>query len=157
MQVVDTKPQYGGKRGSEALPEPLSGYSIGHTHNIVSTELQGRAYASVRSNPHEPVSLAVSLPLCPALDLTCGAIAVALTNSKMQEDYTAAVISELQSTAALVGDKRELCSLQVIGASANCLSDLLLGQIFSAITEHFEVTPQTEFSFELDPRRASRS
>ena len=157
MQVVDTKPQYGGKRGSEALPEPLSGYSIGHTHNIVSTELQGRAYASVRSNPHEPVSLVVSLPLCPALDLTCGAIAIALTNSKMQEDYTAAVISELQSTAALVGDKRELCSLQVIGASANCLSDLLLGQIFSAITEHFEVTPQTEFSFELDPRRASRS
>ena len=157
MQVVDTKTQGGGKRDSEALPEPLSGYSIGHTHNIVSTELQGRAYASVRSNPHEPVSLAVSLPLCPALDLTCGAIAVALTNSKMQEDYTAAVISELQSTAALVGDKRELCSLQVIGASANCLSDLLLGQIFSAITEHFEVTPQTEFSFELDPRRASRS
>ncbi len=75
----------------------------------------------------------------------------------MQEEYAAAVIKELQSTAALVGGKRELCSLQVIGASANCLSDLLLGQIFSAITENFEVTPQTEFSFELDPRRASRS
>ena len=157
MQVVNTTSQGGRKQGSEATAEPLSSFSIGHTHDSISAELQGRAYAKIRSNPREYLSLAVSLPLCPALDLTCGAIAVASTNSKMQEEYTAAVINELQSTAALVGDKRELCSLQVIGASANCLSDLLLGQIFSAITEHFEVTPQTEFSFELDPRRASRS
>ena len=154
MQVVNTNSQ---GRVSEATPEPLSSFSIGHAHDLISTELQNDAYATVRSNPHKRLSLAVSLPLCPALDLTCGATAVALTRSKMQEEYAAAVIKELQSTAALVGDKRELCSLQVIGASANCLSDLLLGQIFSAITENFEVTPQTEFSFELDPRRASRS
>ena len=154
MQVVNTNSK---GRVSKATPEPLGSFSIGHTHNLISTELQNDAYAAVRSNPHERVSLAVSLPLCPALDLTCGATAVALTKSKMQEEYAAAVINELQSTSALVGGKRELCSLQVIGASANCLSDLLLGQIFSAITEHFKVTPQTEFSFELDPRRASRA
>ena len=157
VQVVNTTSQGARQQGSEAKAEPLSSFSIGHSHDSISAELQGRAYDNIRSNPHERLSLAVSLPLCPALDLTCGAIAVASTNSKMQEEYTAAVINELQSTAALVGDKRELCSLQVIGASANCLSDLLLGQIFSTITEHFDVTPQTEFSFELDPRRASRS
>ena len=154
MQVVNTNSQ---GRVSKATPKPLTGFAIGHTRSLISAELQNDAYATVRSNPHERVSLAVSLPLCPALDLTCGAIAVALTKSKMQEEYTAAIINELQSTSAFVGGKRELCSLQVIGASANCLSDLLLGQIFSAITEHFSVTPQTEFSFELDPRRASRA
>ena len=157
VQVVNTTWQGGRTQGSEAAAEPLSSFSIGYSHDSISAETQGRAYNNIRNNPRERLSLVVSLPLCPALDLTCGAISVASTNSKMQEEYTAAVINELQSTAALVGNKRELCSLQVIGASANCLSDLLLGQIFSAITEHFEVTPQTEFSFELDPRRASRS
>lgn len=145
------------KRGSETTVEQLSSFSIGRTHTVISTELQNRAYATVRSKPTERISLVVSLPLCPALDLTCGAIAVALSNSKMQEQYAAAVVNELQSTAELVGEKRELSSLQIIGASANCLSDLLLGQIFSVIAENFEVTSQTEFSFELDPRRASRS
>ena len=125
VQVVNTTSQGARQQGSEAKAEPLSSFSIGHSHDSISAELQGRAYDNIRSNPHERLSLAVSLPLCPALDLTCGAIAVASTNSKMQEEYTAAVINELQSTAALVGDKRELCSLQIIGASANCLSDLL--------------------------------
>ncbi len=157
MQVANTNAHGSCKSGSETTVEQLSNFSIGRTHTIISTELQNRAYATVRSKPNERVSLVVSLPLCPALDLTCGVIAVALANSKMQEQYAAAVIDELQSTAKLVGGKRELCNLQIIGASANCLSDLLLGQIFSAIAENFEVTPQTEFSFELDPRRASRS
>ncbi len=157
MQVANTNAHGSSKRASDTTVEQLGRFSIGRAHTVVSTELQNRAYATVRSEPSKRVSLVVSLPLCPSLDLTCGAIAVALTNRKMQEEYAAAVVNELRSTAALVGDKRELCSLQIIGASANCLSDLLLGQIFSVIVENFDVTPQTEFSFELDPRRASRS
>lgn len=120
----------------------------------VAVETQIRAFEAIKAQPDAPLSLAVSLPICPALDLTCDRASIV---GQRVEEYSSGLIAEIISLAAHLGPKKSLQSIHVFGASANYISDIAIGQIFSVILDRFDVASDSEISFELDPRRTSRS
>jgi oxygen-independent coproporphyrinogen-3 oxidase len=120
----------------------------------VTVEDQIRAFDVLKAQPDTPLSLAVSLPFCPALDLTCDRASIV---GQRVEEYSSGLIAEIISMAAHLGPKKSLKSIHVFGASANYISDIAIGQIFSVILDRFDLASDSEISFELDPRRTSRS
>jgi oxygen-independent coproporphyrinogen-3 oxidase len=120
----------------------------------VAVEAQIRAYDVIKAQPDAPLSLAVSLPFCPALDLTCDRASIV---GQRVEEYSSGLIAEIISLAAHLGPKKSLQSIHVFGDSANYISDIVIGQIFSIIADRFDLRSDAEITFELDPRRTSRS
>ena len=120
----------------------------------VAVETQISAFEALKAQPDAPLSLAVSLPFCPALDLTCDRASIV---GQRVEEYSSGLIAEIISLAAHLGPKKSLKSIHVFGASANYISDIAIGQIFSVILDRFDLASDSEISFELDPRRTSRS
>ena len=120
----------------------------------VAVEAQIRAYDVIKAQPDAPLSLAVSLPFCPALDLTCDRASIV---GQRVEEYSSGLIAEIISLAAHLGPKKSLQSIHVFGDSANYISDIVIGQIFSIIVDRFDLRSDAEITFELDPRRTSRS
>jgi oxygen-independent coproporphyrinogen-3 oxidase len=120
----------------------------------VAVEAQVRAYDMIKAQPDAPLSLAVSLPFCPALDLTCDRASIV---GQRVEEYSSGLIAEIISLAAHLGPKKSLQSIHVFGDSANYISDIVIGRIFSIIVDRFDLRSDAEITFELDPRRTSRS
>ena len=120
----------------------------------VAVEDQIRAFDVLKAQPNAPLSLAVSLPFCPALDLACDRASIV---GQRVEEYSSGLIAEITSLASYLGPKKSLHNIHVFGASANYISDIAIGQIFSVILDRFDLASDGEISFELDPRRTSRS
>ena len=120
----------------------------------IAVEAQIAAFDAIKAQPGARLSLAVSLPFCPSLDLACDRASIV---GQRDEEYSSGLIAEIRSLAAHLGPKKSLQSIHVFGAAANYISDITIGQIFSVILELFDLASDTEISFELDPRRTSRS
>jgi oxygen-independent coproporphyrinogen-3 oxidase len=120
----------------------------------VSVAAQVRGFDALKAQPDARLSLAISLPFCPSLDLTCDRASIV---GRRVEEYCSGLIAEIISLAAHLGQKKSLQSIHVFGASANYISDIAIGQIFSVIVDRFDLGSDTEITFELDPRRTSRS
>jgi oxygen-independent coproporphyrinogen-3 oxidase len=120
----------------------------------IAVEAQIAAFDAIKAQPGARLSLAVSLPFCPSLDLACDRASIV---GQRVEEYSSGLIAEIRSLAAHLGPKKSLQSIHVFGAAANDISDITIGQIFSVILDLFDLASDTEISFELDPRRTSRS
>jgi coproporphyrinogen III oxidase-like Fe-S oxidoreductase len=69
----------------------------------IAVEAQIAAFDAIKAQPDERLSLAVSLPFCPALDLTCDRASIV---GQRVEEYSSGLIAEIRSLAAHLGAKK---------------------------------------------------
>ena len=69
----------------------------------VTVEDQIRAFDVLKAQPDTPLSLAVSLPFCPALDLACDRASIV---GQRVEEYSSGLIAEITSLASLISGKK---------------------------------------------------
>ncbi len=102
-----------------------------------------------------PLSLYVHIPFCNTLCFYCACNKVVTKDFAKAEQYVGYLIKEIEMQAALLGKSRRLEQLHFGGGTPTFLSDDELRAVMGAISKHFELVKDGEYSIEIDPRKVS--
>ena len=99
-----------------------------------------------------PLSLYVHIPFCESLCYYCACNKIITKHHERATEYLDALETELTLVAGALGAGHPVSQLHFGGGSPTFLSDAELARLMFAITERFQLTPDSEVSIEVDPR-----
>ncbi|MGE3760451.1 MAG: oxygen-independent coproporphyrinogen III oxidase, partial [Pseudobdellovibrionaceae bacterium] len=105
----------------------------------------------------EPLAMYVHIPFCEALCYYCGCNIQITKDSDRAKPYIHALKKEIETTARLLGERRQLSQISWGGGTPTFLSEPLMESHFAGIREHFDLAPLGEVSIEIDPRVTTQS
>jgi oxygen-independent coproporphyrinogen III oxidase len=97
-----------------------------------------------------PLSIYVHIPFCERLCLYCGCNVVIKKDHSVAEAYVSNLIEEIE--LAEVAHDRVVTQMHWGGGTPTYLDQCQITNLFSAITERFQLVETGEFSIEIDPR-----
>lgn len=103
-----------------------------------------------------PLSLYFHLPFCESRCWFCGCNTVITRRRESADDYLGWLIREVRLTARLMDPQRPVSQIHFGGGTPTFFPPDELRRLGALIHEHFLVTPDCEFSVEVDPRRLTR-
>jgi len=103
-----------------------------------------------------PLSLYFHLPFCESRCWFCGCNTVITRRRESADDYLGWLIREVRLTARLMDPQRQVAQIHFGGGTPTFFPPDELRRLGALIHEHFLVTPDCEFSVEVDPRRLTR-
>ncbi len=102
--------------------------------------------------PSAPLSLYVHIPFCDSLCYYCACNKIITKHHDRAAAYLDALETELALVLESLGPGRPVSQLHFGGGSPTFLSDAELARLMTALTEQFQLTPDSEVSIEVDPR-----
>jgi oxygen-independent coproporphyrinogen-3 oxidase len=99
-----------------------------------------------------PLSLYVHLPFCDTVCFYCACNKVVTKDHSRSAKYLRYLGKELDMTSRLIEGTRRIEQLHWGGGTPTFLSDDEMTELIGMIGEHFEFSPQGEYSIEIDPR-----
>ncbi len=99
----------------------------------------------------EPLSIYVHLPFCARMCLFCGCTVEITRRAGKVQSYLEALELEIERTAALLGERRNVLQLHWGGGTPTHLKPDELRRLFAIITKHFKLAPGAEVSIEVHP------
>ncbi len=100
-----------------------------------------------------PLSLYFHLPFCETRCWFCGCNTVITKRRDSANDYLDDLAREMRLTAARMDCSRPLAQIHLGGGTPTFLPPDQLLRLGALVREFFQLTPATEFSVEIDPRR----
>lgn len=100
----------------------------------------------------DPLALYVHLPFCESRCSFCACHVVVTSNESLTSRYVDAVVSEIDTVAAILGDGHRFAQLHWGGGTPTYHDPEVLTRIHRAILRHFEPAPGAEVAIEVDPR-----
>ena len=108
--------------------------------------------ADAKSRPHDPLSLYVHLPFCRRRCSFC-ACHVTVTNSdSLPDTYLRHLVTEANAMADRLGDRRKLQQYHWGGGTPTFHPPDVLANLHNQLLSAFELEPEAEVAFEVDPR-----
>jgi oxygen-independent coproporphyrinogen-3 oxidase len=114
-----------------------------------ATDAQAAFGRAARSR--EPLSLYVHLPFCRELCLYCGCTVQITRRAELVEDYLDALELEIERTAELLGERRDVLQLHWGGGTPTHLAPEQIERLHGAIARSFRILPGAEQSIEVHP------
>ncbi len=102
-----------------------------------------------------PISLYYHIPFCETRCWYCGCNTVITRDHSVVGSYLDALAMEMELTAAQMTPGRPVSQIHFGGGTPTFLQPDELRRLGVLIREHFNVTPDVEFSVEIDPRRVT--
>lgn len=114
-----------------------------------------RAWAAKRNigGIRRPLSLYVHIPFCDTVCFYCACNKIITRNRRRAVSYLGYLRKELDLQAALFAGDNEVHQLHFGGGTPTYLSDEQLGGLMQDIRSRFALSPQGEYSIEIDPRK----
>ena len=101
-----------------------------------------------------PLSLYVHLPFCASLCYYCGCNKVITQDRSKAAKYLAALEKEIAMQSALFGDDLSVTQMHWGGGTPTFYTIPELADLFATIRSRFELSPDGDYSIEIDPRTA---
>jgi len=99
-----------------------------------------------------PLSLYVHIPFCESLCYYCACNKIITKDRNRGIPYVDDLARELQLLAPHLGHDRRLAQLHFGGGTPTFLEADSLSRLMATLREHFQFTPDGEYSIEIDPR-----
>lgn len=119
--------------------------------------LWGWALRALQERPDDTLGLEVYLPFCARHCLYCGHDIETGTHDAAQLGYAAAVQQEMDLVAGHLGHACDVVQVHFGGGTPNHLPREVLADLVDTVRRRFHVLPETEWSIECDPGRASEA
>lgn len=113
------------------------------------------ALHGLHERPDDTLGLELHLPFCARHCLYCGHDIEAGTPDAGMRGYAVALQQEMALVAGHLGHACDVVQVHFGGGTPNHLPVELLAELVGAVRRRFRVLPETEWSIECDPRRAS--
>ncbi len=98
------------------------------------------------------LSLYVHIPFCESLCYYCACNKIITKHHERGVEYLRYLQREIELNTAHLGKGKTVSQLHLGGGSPTFLSDALLRQLTQMLKEHFVLSPEGEYSIEVDPR-----
>ena len=108
-------------------------------------------------SPDEPLSLYLHIPFCDTLCWFCGCHTTAVTTYKPVIDCCDLLLQEMMLVSRALQARHRVSHIHWGGGSPTMLRIPEIMRIHGAINAQFDVTPDADFSIEIDPRGLERS
>jgi oxygen-independent coproporphyrinogen-3 oxidase len=108
-------------------------------------------------SPDAPLSLYLHIPFCDTLCWFCGCHTTAVTTYKPVIDYCDLLLQEMLLVSRALQARHRVSHIHWGGGSPTMLRIPEIMRIRGAINAQFDVTPDADFSIEIDPRGLERS
>jgi oxygen-independent coproporphyrinogen-3 oxidase len=115
------------------------------------------ALTSASRRPERPISLYVHIPFCRDRCSFCGCNVVISRNTSAADSYLAALLREMDTVAALLGDRRWVSQIHWGGGTPTFLEERQIEALWQGIAQRFQILPDAEVAIEIDPKVTSRS
>ncbi|HET6528982.1 MAG TPA: oxygen-independent coproporphyrinogen III oxidase [Balneolaceae bacterium] len=118
------------------------------------TDLHG--YLLERNSNARPISLYFHIPFCFSLCWYCGCTKIITKDTDRGNAYLDYLEKEMDLLSKFIHPGSEVVQIHFGGGTPTFLKTDQLKRLGDAISERFNLTEETEFSVEIDPRRCSR-
>jgi len=102
-----------------------------------------------------PLSLYIHIPFCNTLCFYCACNKVITKDKSKSVEYVRYLLKEMAMQAKLLGPKQVVEQLHFGGGTPTFLSDDQIREVMAAISQHFKLVDEGEYSIEIDPRKVS--
>jgi oxygen-independent coproporphyrinogen-3 oxidase len=102
---------------------------------------------------NKPLSLYVHLPFCDTICYYCACNKIITKDRQRADQYLDYLEREVRLVAATLGGYERVLQLHFGGGTPTFLSDAQLTRLIKLLSEHFQFSPDGEYSIEIDPRR----
>ena len=134
---------------------PAPRYTSYPTAPVWSDAIGPAAYAAALNRaaqtPAAPLSLYAHIPFCKERCAFCGCNVVITRSSATADRYLGALMREMDTVAARLGERRSLSQIHWGGGTPTFLDERQIDQLWTATTRRFRVLPSAEVSIEIDP------
>ena len=102
-----------------------------------------------------PLSLYIHIPFCNTLCFYCACNKVITKDRGKSAEYVRYLVKEMAMQAMLLGPDKVVEQLHFGGGTPTFLSDDEIRTVMTAISQHFRLVDEGEYSIEIDPRKVS--
>lgn len=114
-----------------------------------------KALQAAASRTSEPLAVYCHIPFCARRCYYCGCNTVITRNAQRVEDYVQTLLTEIDETAGLLGERKTISLLHFGGGTPTFLDCRGIEQILRKLDTYFSLAPRSERSMEIDPRVTS--
>lgn len=112
--------------------------------------------ANVAGAPNAPLSLYIHIPFCNTICYYCGCNKIITKDTSRSDRYLEYLEKEAALLAPHLNGRHKLAQLHFGGGTPTFLNDAQLERVFAMIRRYFDLSPDGEYSIEIDPRKVSR-
>jgi oxygen-independent coproporphyrinogen-3 oxidase len=138
-----------------AVPRYTSYPTAPHFHAGIEAGTYGEWLRAL--SPDEPLSLYLHIPFCDTLCWFCGCHTTAVTTYKPVIDYCDLLLQEMLLVSRALQARHRVSHIHWGGGSPTMLRIPEIMRLHGAINAQFDLTPDADFSIEIDPRGLERS
>ena len=120
--------------------------------NEVGTDVYKTALTNASKNSDTPLAIYCHIPFCECRCYYCGCNTVITRNSDRVRQYIDTFKQEIDNTAVLLKDRKQVNQLHFGGGTPTYLSIDEFSEILDTLDKHFVFTSGCEKSIEIDPR-----
>ena len=103
----------------------------------------------------EPVSVYVHIPFCRRLCWFCACRTQGTKTLSPVDGYVADLVAEIKAESARLRGRARMARLHLGGGTPTILSPALMNRLLEALHSAFDLSPDFEFSVEIDPTEAA--
>ena len=118
------------------------------TENNYKEALEQRRLRSL----NQPLSIYVHIPFCESLCFYCACNKIVTKHHERSREYLDYLKKEINLHLDYLGQKQVVSQLHLGGGSPTFFSDDEIQELFNKLKEVFVLSPQGEYSIEVDPR-----
>ena len=101
---------------------------------------------------NQPLSIYVHIPFCESLCFYCACNKIVTKHHERSREYLDYLKKEIDLHLDYLGQKQVVSQLHLGGGSPTFFSDAEIEELFNKLKEVFVLSPQGEYSIEVDPR-----
>jgi oxygen-independent coproporphyrinogen-3 oxidase len=120
--------------------------------NSVGAENYHQALKNASQRSDEPLAIYCHIPFCKRRCYYCGCNTVITNNQQRVEDYIHTLMTEIEHTSALLGQRKKISQLHFGGGTPTYLDCQGMAILLRHLDRYFEFLPDAERSMEIDPR-----
>ena len=118
------------------------------TENAYKEALEQRRLRPI----NQPLSIYVHIPFCESLCFYCACNKIVTKHHERSREYLDYLKKEIDLHLDYLGQKQVVSQLHLGGGSPTFFSDEEINELFNKLKEVFILSPQGEYSIEVDPR-----
>jgi oxygen-independent coproporphyrinogen-3 oxidase len=104
------------------------------------------------ARPYSPLGLYFHIPFCRTICYYCGCNKIGTKHQEKSAEYVRALRREIALVSSLTGRGQKISHLHFGGGTPTFMLDEEFASLFDAVSRHFEIAPDGEYSIEIDPR-----
>jgi oxygen-independent coproporphyrinogen-3 oxidase len=140
----------------QKLDVPIPRYTSYPTAPMWTESIGRREHASALTRasqlPERPISLYFHIPFCRERCSFCGCNVVISHNTAAADSYLSSVIREMDTVAALLGERTWVSQIHWGGGTPTFLEERQIETLWTAIARRFHILPDAEVAIEIDPK-----